>query len=57
MSLLDVHISGRALFFHTIGEQQHEVRSQFTTVSSGLSLAQAASMVAEGGIHRSSDAK
>ena len=52
MSLLDVHISGRALFFHTIGEQQHEVRSQFTPVPSGLSLAQAASMVAEGGIHR-----
>jgi hypothetical protein len=32
MSLLDVHISGRALFFHTIGEQQHEVRSHFKPV-------------------------
>jgi hypothetical protein len=53
MSLLDVHISGRALFFHTIGEQQHEVRSQFTPVPSGLSLAQAASMVVDGGNHRS----
>jgi len=46
VSLLDVHISGRALFFHTIGEQQHEVKSQFKPVPSGLSLAQAASMVA-----------
>jgi hypothetical protein len=47
MSLLDVHISGRALFFHTIGEQQHEVRSQFKPVPSGLSLAQAAHIVAK----------
>ena len=46
VSLLDVHISGRALFFHSIGEQQHEVRSQFKPVPSGLSLAQAASMAA-----------
>jgi hypothetical protein len=53
MSLLDVHISGRALFFHTIGEQQHEVRSQFTPVPSGLSLAQAASMLEESDNHRS----
>jgi hypothetical protein len=53
MSLLDVHISGRALFFHTIGEQQHEVRSQFTPVPSGLSLAQAASMLEDGDNHRS----
>ena len=47
VSLLDVNISGRALFFHTIGEQQHEVKSQFKPVPSGLSLAQAASMVAK----------
>jgi hypothetical protein len=45
MSLLDVHISGRALFFHTISEHQHEVRSQFKPVPSGLSLARAASIV------------
>ena len=45
MSLLDVHITGRALFFHSIGEQQHEVRSQFKAVPSGLSLAEAVSMV------------
>ena len=45
MSLLDVHITGRALFFHSIGEQQHEVRSQFKPLPSGLSLAEAVSMV------------
>lgn len=45
MSRLDVHISGRALFFHTISEQQHEVRSQFRPVPAELSLAQAASIV------------
>jgi hypothetical protein len=45
VSLLDVHISGRALFFHSIGEQQHEMRSQFKALPSGLSLAEAVSMV------------
>ncbi len=46
VSLLDVHISGRALFFHTIGEQQHEVRSQFEPVPLDLTAAQAASIAA-----------
>jgi hypothetical protein len=41
----DVHISGRALFFHPISEQQHEVKSQFKRVPAGLRLAQAASIV------------
>lgn len=45
MSRLDVHISGRALFFHTISEQQHEVRSQFRPVPAELRLAQAALIV------------
>jgi hypothetical protein len=53
VSLLDVHISGRALFFHSIGEQQHEVRSQFQPVPSSLSLAAAASIVAENSKQRS----
>lgn len=57
MSLLDVHISGRALLFHTISEQQHEIRSQFNPVPSGLSLAQAASMVTNGWNPGSSTAK
>jgi hypothetical protein len=46
LSTLDVHIAGRALFFHTIGEQQHEVRSQFKAVPPDLSVTQAASMAA-----------
>jgi hypothetical protein len=48
VSLLDVHISGRALFFHSIGEQQHEVRTQFKPVPHALNLAQAASMLTQG---------
>jgi hypothetical protein len=46
VSLLDVHISGRALFFHTIGEQQHEVKSQFELVRPDLSMTEAAARVA-----------
>jgi hypothetical protein len=49
VSRLDVHISGRALLFHTIGEQQHETKTQFKRVPSGLTLAQAAALV-EGGV-------
>ena len=46
VSLLDVHISGRALFFHTIGEQQHEVKSQFEPVRPDLGVAEATARVA-----------
>jgi hypothetical protein len=46
LSLLDVHITGRALFFHTIGEQQHEVRSQFKPVPLDLTVAEAISIAA-----------
>lgn len=46
VSRLDVHITGRALFFHEIGEQQHEVRTQFQSVPPDLSLTEAASRVA-----------
>ena len=46
LSLLDVHITGRALFFHTIGQQQHEVRSQFKPVPLDLTVAEAASIAA-----------
>ena len=45
ITLLDVHISGRALFFHTIAEQQHEVETRFKPVPAGISLQQAASLV------------
>lgn len=36
-----VHIDGRALLFKTIGEQQDEVKSDFTRVPNGTTLAQA----------------
>ena len=48
LTQLDVHISGRAVFFHTINEQQHEVKSQFTPVPPDLPLAQAATWVETG---------
>jgi hypothetical protein len=46
VSLLDVQISGRALFFHSIGEQQHEVKSQFEPVRPDLGVAEAAARAA-----------
>jgi hypothetical protein len=55
VSLLDVQISGRALFFHTIGEQQHEVKSQFEPVRSDLGVAEAAVRVAGNPTRRSRD--
>src|SRR5256885_1513366 len=39
---LDVHITGRAIFFATIKQQQHEVRSDFREVPPGTTLAKAA---------------
>lgn len=45
LTKLDVHISGRALFFHTISEQQHEIMSHFEPVPSSISLKQAAAIV------------
>jgi len=48
VSLLDVHIMGKALFFKTISEQQHQENTDFRPVPSGLSLAQAAALVEKG---------
>jgi hypothetical protein len=45
LTLLDVHIAGRALFFKTISEQQHEVKSDFQPVPAGTTVAEAAEMV------------
>lgn len=45
LTLLDVHINGRALFFKTISEQQHEAKGDFQAVPAGITLTQAASMV------------
>jgi hypothetical protein len=46
-TLIDVHIRGKALFFKTISEQQHEVRSDFRQVSGSITLEQAAKMLKE----------
>ena len=43
--LTDVHISGHALFFHTISEQQHEVRSRYQRVDDNISPLQAADLL------------
>jgi hypothetical protein len=45
LTLVDVHITGKALFFKTIGEQQHEERSAFREVPGNLNLAQAVEML------------
>jgi len=45
LTLLEVHITGRALFFKTIGEQQHEEHRDFREVPSDLTLAQAVEML------------
>lgn len=44
-ALTDVHISGHALFFHTISEQQHEVSSHFQRVDDNISPVQAADLL------------
>jgi hypothetical protein len=48
LTKLDVHINGRALFFHTISEQQQESMTDFKPVPSGISLKQAVEMVKNG---------
>jgi hypothetical protein len=40
-----VHIEGRALFFHSIGEQQDEVKVDFTPVPAGTTLLQAVGLL------------
>ena len=50
--LTDVHISGHALFFHTISEQQHEVSSHFRRVDDNISPVQAADLL----IHHADEA-
>ena len=40
-----VHIEGRALFFKTIGQQQDEVKTDFTQVPAGTTLEQAVGML------------
>jgi hypothetical protein len=44
-SLLDVHISGRIVFFKSINKDQHEVRSDFQPVPSDLGVAGAVAIL------------
>lgn len=48
VTLLDVHVSGRALFFHTISEQQHERMTNFEAVPARMDLKQAVQMAETG---------
>ena len=45
LTLVDVHITGKVLFFKTISEQQHEERGAFHRVPGNLDLAQAVEML------------
>jgi hypothetical protein len=45
LTLLDVHITGRALLFKTIGEQQHETRTEYRQVPNDLTPQQAVAML------------
>jgi hypothetical protein len=45
VTLLDVHITGRALFFKTISQQQHQRNTDFRTLPPNLTLAEAASLL------------
>jgi len=47
LTFIDVHITGKALFFKTIGEQQHEQRSDFQEAPGNLTPAQAVEMLKE----------
>lgn len=42
-----VHIRGHALFFKTIGQQEDEVKTNFTLVPTGTSLEQAVELLNE----------
>jgi hypothetical protein len=47
ITLIDVHLRGRALIFHSINERQHQTFSNFLRVPNNLSLAQGAAMLKE----------
>jgi len=56
VTTLDVHIHGRALFFHTISEDQTEVKTEFQPVPANTSLAQAAALAQHGNLNASASA-
>jgi hypothetical protein len=57
VTTLDVHIHGRALFFHTISEDQTEVKTGFEPVPQGVTLTQAAALAEHGTENASAAAK
>lgn len=52
-SLFNIQLSGRMVFFKTIGKQQYEVRSQFREVPGDLSLSQANKLLVSSTLHAS----
>jgi len=45
LTVMEVHVKGKALFFKTIAVQENEYRSDFRSVPDGLTLAEAADML------------
>ncbi len=45
LTLLDIHITGKALFFKTVGQQQHEERSDFREAPAELTPEEALEML------------
>jgi len=52
-----IHISGHALFFKTIGDQEDEVTSDYRPVPDGVDLDKAAEMIRSGQLARDLDAE
>ncbi|HEX4310685.1 MAG TPA: hypothetical protein VHZ25_11700, partial [Acidobacteriaceae bacterium] len=50
-----VHISGHALFFKTIGDQEDEVTSDYRQTPAGVDLSRAAQMLRDGDVARELD--
>jgi len=49
---MHVHISGHALFFKTIGDQEDEITSDYHRVPQGVDINKAAQMLKEGQVAR-----
>ena len=49
---MHVHISGHALFFKTIGDQEDEITSDYHRVPSGVDIEKAAQMLKDGAVAR-----
>ena len=54
---MHVHISGHALFFKTIGDQEDEITTDYHPVPGGVDIAKAAQMLKDGEVARILDVK